>query len=341
MSWLSLAANRFRIKKILQENQEGEQDLRTATISAGIGRYAMLSADKSFINGEIEIAETILNKYKQETRPPNPYVLSDVFDLAIIASLGKSDYFEVLKSIAETNIYQEKEEKMLQLVARRIVGTEPIPEKQYKKRGHIKKESEWLKIIKDIRPSDAFDLAVTIEHPESYLLEKFILPLAYLLAKAGKGEDWRDYFRALVSWGASNFEKRDSIVYERNNSEPEEIVAAVLDDKTTWRGFDAVELRQDEVLAYYYLGTKWEAPLFFQEELNAYSFFDGVDFDWKLVEQSVDSAIWKDISEKLDEKKCSYIVAYDSANASVPEAALQRATEYYGLKIIPKDITEV
>lgn len=341
MSWLSLAANRSRIKKILQQNQEGEQDLRTKTISSGIGRYAVLSGDESFIAGEIEIAETILNNYKQETRPPNQYVLSDVFDLAIIASLGKSDYFEVLKSIAEANIYEDKEEKTLQLLARRIVGTEPIPEKQYKKRGHIKKESEWLKIIKDIRPSDAFDLAVTIEHPESYLIEKFILPLGYLLAKSRKGEDWRGYFRELVSWGASNIEKRDGIVYERNNSEPEEIVTAVPDDKTTWRGFDAVELREDEVFAYYYLGTKWEAPLFFQEEINAYSFFDGVDFDWKLVEESVNSAIWEDISEKLKEKKCTYIVVYDSANASVPEAALQRASEHYGLKIIPKDITEV
>lgn len=340
MSWLSLAANRYEIKNILEKNKD-EPENRTQMISSMFGRYALLSGEEIQIQREVAIAETILNKYKQETRPPHPFVLSDVFDLAVIASLGEGDYTDIFRSIAEAEIYEEKEEKTLQLIARRITGTEEIPGKKYKKRGHIKKTSEWLKIVKDINPSDAFDLAVTIEHPEAFLLEKFILPLGYLLAKSQNDEERREYFRKLLSWGSANFEKRDKIVYERVNKEPDEIIKAEPDDRTTWRGFDAVELNENGVLAYYYLGTKWEAPLFFQEEINVYSFLDGTESDWKLVEENVSSDVWNNISEKINENKCGYVVVYDAANAYAPEPALERASEHYGLKIITKDITEI
>lgn len=341
MSWLSLAANRFEVKNILQRNLKDNQELRTKTISSMLGRYALLSGDEFYIGREIKIAETILNTYKEETRPPHQYVLSDAFDLAIIASLGGGDYSDVLQSIAKAEIYDEREEKSLQLLAKRIIGTEMVPEKHYKKPGHIKKSGEWVKIVKEITPADSFDLAVTLEHPESYLLEKFILPLGYLLARSQKTEDWRTYFRHLLSWGSADFEKQPNIVYERVNNEPEEIVKAEPEDRKTWRGFDAVELLEDEVIAYYYLGAKWEAPLFFQEEINVYSFLDGVEYDWKLVEENISSETWKSISEIRNEKNCSYFVVYDSANAYAPEAALQRACEYYNLKIVTKDITEI
>lgn len=340
MSWLSLAANQFEIKNILEKNHE-EFDSRTTMISSMFGRYALLSGENAQIEKEITIAETILSNYKNEARPPHPFVLSDVLDLAIIASLGKGDYFDIFESISDTEIYENKEEKTLQLLARRITGKESAPEKSYRKRGHIKKTTDWLKIVKDIKSSDAFDLAVTVEHPEFYLLEKFILPLGYLLAKSQDKTDWKNYFRRLISWGSANFEKSEKIIYKRISEKPEEIMKAEPNDKKTWRGFDAVELDKSEVIAYYYLGVKWEAPLFFQEEINVYSFLDGVKLDWKLVEENVSAEIWNNISEKIDKKQCKYIVVFDAANAYAPESALQRAIEHYGVEIVTKEITEI
>lgn len=341
MSWLSLAANRYEIRAVLQRNLDDGQESRTKAIRSMLGRYALLSGDEFHIKREIEIAETILTNYHEETHPPHPYVLSDVLDLAIIASLGEKDHFDVLEAIAESSIYEEKEEKILQLLVRRILGLEEIPTKPYKKRGNIKKESEWFRLVKENAPADVFNLAVTPEHPEFYLLEKFILPLGCLLAKSQKKEDWRLYLKQLVSWGSPNLEKRKNIVYERIAPEPEDIAKANPDDKSTWRGFDAVEARDDEILAYYYLGSKWEAPLVFQDEINVYSFLDDVELDWKMVEENVDAEIRDEINAEKRQDKCSYIVVYDAAVASAPEAALERAREHYGLKIFPKDTTEI
>jgi hypothetical protein len=341
MSWLSLAANRYEMRASLQRNLNYAQESRTKAISSMLGRYAMLSGDEFHIEREIKIAETILTKYPKEARPPHPYVLSDVMDLAIIASLGEKDFFDVFESIAEAEIYQDKEEKSLQLLARRIVGLETVPAKPYKKRGHIKKAGEWLRLVKDNLPADVFNLAVTPEHDESYLLEKFILPLGFLLAKSQEKEDWRIYLKQLLSWGGANLEKRKNIVYERIAETPDVIGEANPDDKSTWWGFDAVEVRDEEIFAYYYLGTKWEAPLFFQDEINVYRFLDDVEFDWKLVEENVDTEIWDNIAAKRKQDKCTYVVVYDAASAYAPEQALERAREHYGLKIVTNDITEV
>jgi hypothetical protein len=339
MTWISLAANRHEVRAVLKRNRDVSKRDRTTIMSSLLGRYAMLSGDETKIRREIEYAETTLKNFEKNIAPPNAHILSDVFDLSIIAGLGEQDFHHVIESIAADGKYKDKEDKTLQLVAQWITGSKKPPTKRYKRKGHVTTAGEWLKVVKEYAPEDVFNLAVTLDHPESSLLEKFILPLAYLLARTAEKDDWQPVFKQMVAWGSANLSERRNIVYERVEKVPEETGKGR--KKTTARGFDAVELADERLFAYYYLGVTWEAILLIEEDLNTYDFLDNVKSDWKTVRENTDSRTRNKLEKKIDADDCTYVIVIDTKKCYAPESDLKHARRLYDLKIEIRDITEV
>jgi hypothetical protein len=343
MPWISLSAYRYELRNIIEGNLDYAEDeeSRLEEIDAMLGRDAMLVGDEPHVSRESKLAQLVLEEFRDLFDPPDPDVLGDVLSLAVIAELGGGDYGDIFRSVAGAKIYKGRDAKSLQLLARRMAGLEKPPKKAYGERGHVTSAAEWLRLVKDVSPADAFDLSVTPDHPEESLLEKFILPLGYLAARSVEEGDWRARLRRMLRRGSADPGRGANVVYERTAQSPNVEVMPDPEDKSTWRGFDAVELRDGEALAYYYLGVRWQAPLFFEEMINVYQFLDGVELDWQLVEESIAPELWREVAAAKDAGRCSYVVVYDASNAHAPEPALARAKAHYGLNIIPRDLTEV
>ncbi|HEV2801610.1 MAG TPA: hypothetical protein VGW12_13985 [Pyrinomonadaceae bacterium] len=343
MPWISLSAYRYVLRTIVEGNLDYAEDeeSRLEEIDAMYGRSAMLYGDEAHVARECRLARLVLEEFQDEVQTPDPEVLGDVLSLAVMAELDGADCGELFRSIGEAKLYKGRNAKSLQLLARRMAELEKTPTKPYGERGHVKTEAAWLRVVKDVSPADAFGLSVTPDHPEESLLEKFILPLGYLAARAETKGDWRARLRRMLRRGDARAERTDAVVYERTDEPPSVEVRPDPEDRTTWRGFDAVELADDEVVAYYYLGVGWEAPLFFEEMINVYQFLDGVDLDWRLVEETLAPELRRKVKAAREAEKCSYVVVYDANSAHAPEPALARARAHYGLEIIPRDLTEV
>lgn len=345
MSWLSLAAGRHELRAVLQRNLDDppHKEMRLSSLGSMLGLYALLVGDDYHVDWEVERARLLLEKFATHIRPPNPALMSDVLSLTIIAGLGDDapDYTDIYESIAKARTYKGKRDQSLQLLTERILGRKPVPSKPYKRRGHITKLGQWWRLVEDIAPGSAFDLAVTPEHDQFSEFETQILPLGYLLARDSAGDEWRGHLRQLLAWGSADLENRREVVYERTAKAPPVETKHDPNDEFTWRGFDAVELHGEDVNAYYYLGTNWEAPLFFDESINVYSFLDHVDSNWQLAESALTPELRARVGAAREAGRCAYIVVYDAGVADAPEDALQRARAHYGLDILTKDITEV
>jgi hypothetical protein len=106
-------------------------------------------------------------------------------------------------------------------------------------------------------------------------------------------------------------------------------------------GFDALELREDGLRAFHYLGFKWQAPLLFRDDLNAYRFLEHLDSAWKLVRDTVSSEQWSRIEPLRNAGRCTHVIVYDDTRATVPPEDLARAATHYGLTLEARDLTQV
>lgn len=342
MTWISLASNRYKLREILEHDYSNTQnkEMRLEVIDSLRGLYSLLSGDEFYIKSEIEIAEFLVSNYIKKTAPPYE-ILSDVMGLVIIADLGETDYTEVFESISKSKSYKQDFQKSLQLIARQLSGIEKYSNKNRKKKGHVSSEKSWLRLVNKYNPEQAFSLAVTLDHPNSFMLKKFILPLAFLLSKNQIKEDRRNYFRRILSWGQSNIEEQKNIVYERmNNPATFEKKLNYINEIASY-GFDALELKDEEVVAYYYFGENRQTSELFKNEKYVYHFFENLLYDWSSIKNSIETKIWNQIKKIREENKCCYTFVYDFENVHLPEKIIKKAADSFGLNVVIKDITEV
>lgn len=342
MTWISLAANRYKLRGILDHNYSNPQNkkMRFEVIDSMPGLYALLSGDEFYIENEIETAEFLVSNYIKKTAPPYE-ILSDVMSLVIIADLGETDYTDVFSSIAESKSYREDFQKSLKSIARRIAGIEQFKGKIRKEKGHVLNRKSWLQLVEEYDPEQMFCLAVTLDHPDSFLLEKFILPLAFLSAQNQSKKDRNNYIREITAWGAANIREKKNIVYERTDDPPDIEAVTASRNKFIPVGFDAVELNESEVVGYYYIGENLKISRLFEREEYLQCFFENVPVDWLSVEKTVETEIKSRIRRFRDENKCRYEIVYDVENIKLPEKILDKIAGSLGLNLVMKDITEI
>ena len=341
MSWISLAATRYNLRDILQHNLKDKdyQESRFTVVDAADGRDALLIGNGKYVKSEIERAEVLIEEYEEGKKTPHPAVMPQVLSLAVIASLGDKDYSKLFKLIADAKKYRNPWEKSLQHLAKRITGTAKIPDKPYSKPGHISNEVEWFRLVEKAPTAHLFNLAVCPDHSGWFLLCSYVLPLAFLLSQERKKSDWKKDLRELLKWGGPYPENGGTIVYERASETVSGTGNKGSSNQETGRGLDAVEIKNDELFVYYYLGCDWRGSLLFTDETNSYDFLDHVSSDWELVKNTVSDSQWSQISQRKSDS--TYVIVYNAYQASVPEDDLNKAAKHYGLKLVAKDITEI
>ena len=239
--------------------------------------------------------------------------------------------------IYETKIYRNDWEKTLQLIAKRIVKAADAPEPPYKKNGHVTKEGQWFKLVEKAPASHAYNLAVCPDHSGWTLMCSYVLPLAFQWCRERKKKDWKKDLRELLKWGGPFPEEARNVVYERISEKPKANSKVEASDETTWRGFDAVEIKGDELYAYYYLGAESKSCSILPGKEPG--FLDYVELDWKLVKENIPEKQWAKVAAL--QKDCVYVIVYNASRCSVSEPDLVKAGKHYNLNLIARDITEL
>lgn len=341
MSWISLAANRYILRDILQFNRSevDYQKMRLNVIDAADSRDTLLSGDENHIKNEIKLAEFFLEKYLIENKPPHPAVMSQIFSFAVIASLGEKDYSEIFKLISEAKNYKNPWENSLQLIAKRITNGVNKTHSEYKKLGHISNDKQWFRLVEQAPVSHAFNLAVCPDHPRWSLLCSYVLPLAFLLCQERNMENWKQDLKKLLKWGGPFPEKNGKIVYERVSEKPKATTKITSSNKKTWVGFDAVEIKDNKLFSYYYFDGLRQSPSTSAEKNISFNFLKNIDFDWQLVKDNVSETQWLQINEKIND--AVYTLVYDASRFTISGADLTKSANYFNFNLEAKDITQV
>jgi hypothetical protein len=171
-------------------------------------------------------------------------------------------------------------------------------------------------------------------------LKIFALPLGLLLHRSLQEEGLEVAVEDIFRLGGYP-ERHREVLYERDVARPAWQTGPVPGDKSTWYGFDAVEIAEGELRVYHYLTLKWKAPLIFDDELNAFEFLDQLDQSWSFVRESVDENDRERIDSLRNQGKERHIVVRDVTEAPLVKGHLERAAEHYGINLDAKDVLEV
>lgn len=343
MPWVSLAAARCGFEHRMKEKtaDPGYAESRMRRLTSDDGLAAMITGEEKYIKIELKRAAAALERRREEWLPPPPESMSKAFGIAVLCAAAGEDPAPIIEAIADAKDYKAPRDRSLQFIARRIAGGEPSPKEAAAKPGHVSTDSQWYRLVKSASAAHAFDLAITPDHPRWPMLADFVLPLGWQLALERNAKKPGEELKKLLYWGAYP-ERRGDVVYERTKERADFAASSEDEDEPgEWdvSGFDAVEERDGRLYAYYYLGMRWQVPLYFQEDLNAYEFLDNVAADWRAVRKAVGDK-HRAAVEKLREE-CTYVIAYDAHETYVPEGHLEAAAEHYGLRLEARDLTEV
>jgi hypothetical protein len=341
MPWISLAATRHKFKKDVQVwfSDPDHENMAGAMLTSREGRDAALAGDRSYVDREAKRAVGLLAKV-DPAKKISPENYGDVMGLAALATLAGTKPEPWLENISKSARPKQPEARAFHDLAKKILLPSPVKYTEEPEPGHVTNDKEWFKLLAETSSDHAFDLSETPDHNIWAALTKFVLPLGYLVAKerelAGKKVDLAEL------WKMGPYpERRGRVIYERTLPKPKFGTKVDPEAPATWPGFDAVEIKGSEVIAYHYLGITWKAPIVMSKGLNAFEFLDHLDLSFQHLEESLTDLDKKRIQTARKAKEILHCVVFDSAEAFADEDSIAAAAEHYGVKLEVKDLTEV
>jgi hypothetical protein len=346
MPWINLAATRYRYRsgaRDLLTKWEATGD--TPAIPSAPALYALLAGDPGMVETAIRLTLPLVAQYRRMNDETllRPLILPDAASILVVAQLGGEQHPDLWRKIASARPRRtDPVIAGLQHVAARLMGSAATPTKTVRPHtGLIAGTAEWSRLLKAAPAAYLLDQALAPDHSLwASVLMPFVLPLALLTAHEATAGGVGSDPRALIRSG-SHPERHSAVLYERTHPRPRFDVEPLAERRDTWAGFDAVEFQGDDVIAYHYLGPKWQAPLVFDDELNAFHFLDQLDLSWQLVQDTVDGETWRAIETRKNAGRCIHVVVYDGRAASSEPGDLQRAATHYGINLRADDVAQV
>ncbi len=343
MAWINLCATRHALRAEVEDCLENPEDFEMDSVASYAGLAALMLGDRSLFESVAELARPTYETYarllrEDTTRLYSVQRLADLFTLSVIEHVAGSPQDDLWRWIAGLPRFSDREMRSLRGCIEWLV--KPPRARQDSFTGHIETDAEWYKALAK-RPVDhLLDMALSPDHPRWVVLSRFVPALALIVAAqhaaAGEEVDPIDFFSQGSQPG-----RHPRVLYERVAERPHPLGEVDPDDSETWFGFEAVEILEDELVAYHFLSYRWQAPLLFADDLNAFHFLDSVDLSWKQVEQRVDPDVWREILALRASDRCRHVIVYDSSVAAAYEDDLERASEAYGLRLEAADVIEL
>jgi hypothetical protein len=320
MPWISAAAARSTLR---QTSRQHLQDQRAGTTPKTVDHMTITDA---FIGGEEETmrmaaehAEAMLPW--METRVPlsNARDIANYLNLTVAARYTGGHANARLEHLLKAKPDKDPATLVLRWIAERVLCGDSRPPR-------VAKAARWLAAVTQLAPADALDGVLIPEHVDFVDMQAFVLPVALLLETTSKKSF------ALYARDGGHPERRGQAVYERDATKS--AVTARGPDGVRRQGFDAVERKDSNLWAYFYLNQKWDAPIVFQPAIDGMPFLHDLDASWKLVTQSVPAGTWDGIRPALEAGSVTYVIAHDPVRAPIAKGALENASAKYGIKIV-------
>jgi hypothetical protein len=345
MCWINIASTRHQVRQQVKKLiEEWEMSPESHSLGMTPGLLSLLTGDQELITRAMDLSRPVLEFFTatNDEGLGDPTVLPHLVGLSVLAYLDGEDQSKLWQRIATSKPFVNKTMHALQTTIGRLVGTHPMPTKMSEpKLGHVKSTGDWLRRLANSPTRYLFDLAISPDHGLwEYTLDSFVLPLGLLLEKElqESGDSVDPY--ALFHLGAYP-QQYSGVIYERQHKRPAWDSVPNPEAPETWFGFDAVELCAQQVFLYHYLGLKWQAPLLFDDEVNAFQFLDQLDKSWQLVQSSLPSQQWEEVEKLKRAGQCVHIVVHDTTLAPCLPAHLERAAKHYGVVLESRDVTLV
>lgn len=330
MPWISMSANRHLFEPGAPEDA---LDLAETFQVAEEMRFAYSRGDRDTLRAwnvaSVPARSTIASWLKRE-RGGLP--------LAVVAELATLELADAITAVRpaplpKVNRRRGKDEEAqhaLTLLSGRspveMTGRKALP------KGHVYTRAALTRAMIAGSPERALALVTTPDHPAYPSLEPWTPILALALCRTLPAPERATALWHMVHNGVAPFARR--IIFERRRAPTE--YGNRRDAK--WRGFDAVEIREAEVIAYHYLGVRWHAPLLFEGELDAFWFLGMLDEAWRELKDSVGTATWKLIEEARSHKRVRHIVVHDENKVPTSVDDLGRAAKHYGVQLEAVDL---
>lgn len=326
MAWISVSATRHQFSSRVAED-------RTARLNSGIVEFNVQNMVAAWIGGDAETireeADILMHPKhlppKMLAHPPEFLVGTLAASFLLKRCAGEAVDSE-LKRLSQLKGYKETGARVVQGILQRILSGEKAKSSP-RQIGYPETEPKFLKLAERYAPPIPLQITLVPDGPFWGRQFVAVVPLAYeTLLAAGVVPD-ADRLGAIVRAGGA--EERREVVYERVSGVP----GVWRDDPTEVPGFDVVELTADSVVVHHYMGVRWQAPLLFDKDVNAFHFLEHVDAGWKQVQASVGKEAWTRLTKARAERRTVHRVSIDAVNAMEDPASTERARQRYSVEI--------
>ena len=345
MAWINLVAERYRVRDLARSAVDY---LRSEPEGARLGPTPVLSAlvagDKKLFQQALDLSRLEFDGLAQSFGETlgSVAVLPDLLSLSVGYHLAGEPQTGLWERIAKCRKCENSHMEVLMRLAGELTGGGRSERTQgVNESGAVRGSKRTLEIAVKLDLEYAFDHVSCPDHEEwPHTLSSLVMPIGLLLyqdqVSAGRKPDVFRYFYA-----GSRPDLHPSVVYEREWKRPAWDSEPSPEDKESWFGFDAVELTWEGVRVYHYLTLKWQAPLLFDSEVDAFRFLTQVDRNWRFVRESVSEREWRQIEQSLSDEYCEHVIVHDSARAPCLDDHLQRAGKHYGLNLTACDLMDI
>lgn len=349
MAWINLVSDRCKITNSL-ERRIGEWEKEPlngpGTIEPLIS--ALLSGDQQYIEKSFQLSIRwfdYLLSIKPKVGVHSYSLLSNYVNYILFISLFE-DMGELKRSLLEEIAYARtagsKEIEALKSTITQLLIRSYKQKNEKRHNGFPIREDEFYRKAENMPPAQIFNICSSLDHP--YWLTCFIrllLPSALMLEASS---DEKKYFvKDFLAFGAYPSEHIGKLVYERKTKKPDINTLYNPEIEETWWGFDAVEITENGVNAYNWLGFNWEATLLFVKgtSANAFRMYDSIKENWELVRQNTKPETYKKMHDQIQKHGCKYKFVYNSRLAIPVIDHLKRAQDFYGIDIELIDIMDI
>jgi hypothetical protein len=340
MAWMNLMAHRpFRLR-YLAESLEKPETLVDFFMIEPAGRAAIELGDRAALARLVEISRS---RYDAVLRDDiTPKLLTHFTDLSVIVTWSCFYHFAGEDQSARWRTLLQLPGEVTDPSTRALLGILATLDEPVRKPARARKlryprtEKEFLRDLGNRSTAESLDITNSPDHP-AYpdWMGSYVLPLALKRSR----ELGTDPITP-ASMGAWP-ERRGELLYGRTVPRPPYDTKVNPDDPKTYTGFDALERKGEELLAYHYVGIAWKAPLAFEAGLNAFTFLESLPCDWRQVRENVSAENWGWIARAREEGRCTHVVVYDPTEAGASEGAVKAAGEHYGVRLVAKGLFDV
>jgi hypothetical protein len=325
MPWISAVTVRYQLRETARRHlQDQKTGVAPRTVDYASIADAFIGGDAVVIQAAAEHAEMMLPIMEQRLKLNNAGTTADFLNLVAAATSKGVIPVPRIERLLKVKSDSDPITLVLRWIAECVLHHDVKPPRLQKRAG-------WVSGLTRIGAADALDQVLIPDHPEWVEMQAFVLPLSLLLASTTQ-TPLETYARV-----GGHPTCRGEEIYVRISPRPPVDVTVIESDSTTWPGFDAVERKDDVLLAYHYLNQGWQAPIVFQPDIDGLPFLRHIRFSWKLVEEAVTKETWKGIQADIDAGRVKHVIAYDRTQTFVAKDALQNASREYGIVLEAAD----